>query len=121
MCDPPDVEPDDISEANYQDYFTIGVIEDKENIEICPTTNAADEIFEVRAETAYGVRNNEFTISGSGLLCETVSLLVRKRHGFYGSNPEKYFVLCFCASTKITFSHYFIMKVPRFLNKLVGR
>ena len=104
MCDPPDVEPDDISEANYQDCFAISVVEDKEKIEICPTTNAADENFEVRAETAYGVRNNEFTISGSGLLCETISLLVRKRYEFHGSKSEKYFVQRFCASTKGTSS-----------------
>ena len=76
MCYPPVVEPDDISEANSQKYFAIGVVEDKENIEICPTTNAADEIFEIRAETADGGRNNEFNISGSGLLCETTSLLI---------------------------------------------
>ena len=34
MCNPPDLEPDDISEANSQNYFAIGVVEDKENIEI---------------------------------------------------------------------------------------
>ena len=34
MCDPPDVEPDDTSEANYQNSFVIGIVEDKENIEI---------------------------------------------------------------------------------------
>ena len=45
MCDPPDVEPDDITKANSQSYFTIGVVEDKENIEIFPTINVADEIF----------------------------------------------------------------------------
>ena len=33
MCDPPDVEPDDISEANSQNYFAIGVVEDEEDIE----------------------------------------------------------------------------------------
>ena len=43
MCDPPDIEPDDISEANSQNYFAIGVVEDKENIEIFPTTNAINE------------------------------------------------------------------------------
>ena len=42
MCDPPDVEPDDISEANYQNYFLTGVVEDKEIIKIFPTTNADD-------------------------------------------------------------------------------
>ena len=26
MCDPPDFEPDDISEASYQNYFAIGVV-----------------------------------------------------------------------------------------------
>ena len=92
MCDPPDVEPDDILEENYHNSFVIGVVEDKEKIEISPTNNAADENFEVRAETAYGGQNYEFTISGKVLLCETTSLLVRKRHEFHGSNPEKYFV-----------------------------
>ena len=51
MCDPTDVEPDDISEANSHNYFAIGVVEDKENIEICPTNNADDENFEVKSET----------------------------------------------------------------------
>ena len=64
--DPPDVEPYDVSEANKYWNF--------------PTTNAADNFFEVRAETAYGGRNNEFTISGSGILCENTHFLVRKRH-----------------------------------------
>ena len=89
MCEPPDVEPDDISEANSQNYFAIGVVEDKENTENFPTTNAADENFEVRTGTEYGGQNNEFTISGSGLLCETTYLLVRKRHEFHGSKSEK--------------------------------
>ena len=102
MCDPPDVEPDDISETNSQNYFAIGVVVDKENIEIFPTTNAANKNVEVRAETEYGGQNNEFTISGSGLLCETTSLLVRKRHEFHGSKSEKYFIQSFCASTKGT-------------------
>ena len=26
ICEPPDVEPDDISEANSQNYFAIGVV-----------------------------------------------------------------------------------------------
>ena len=29
MCDPPDVEPYDILEANYHNYFMIGAVEDK--------------------------------------------------------------------------------------------
>ena len=29
MCNPTNVEPDDISEANYQNYFAIGFVEDK--------------------------------------------------------------------------------------------
>ena len=29
MCDPPDIEPDDILEYHSQNYFTIGVVEDK--------------------------------------------------------------------------------------------
>ena len=40
----------------------IGVVEDKENIEISPTNNAADENFEVRAETEYDGQNNELYI-----------------------------------------------------------
>ena len=52
VCDPPDVETDDISEDNSRNYSEIGVVEDKENIEIFPTTNAKDEYFEVRVETA---------------------------------------------------------------------
>ena len=62
MCDPPDVELDDISESNSKNCFVIGAVEYEENIEICPTTNAADENFEVRSETTYGGQNNEFTI-----------------------------------------------------------
>ena len=56
-CETPYVEPDDISEANSRNYFAIGVVEDKDNIEICPTTNAADENSEVRSETAYSDQN----------------------------------------------------------------
>ena len=80
MCDLPDVEPHEILEANYQNYFPVGVVEDKENIEICSTTSSAGENLEVRAETAYGGRNNKSTISVSGILCETTYLLVIKRH-----------------------------------------
>ena len=29
MCDPPEVEPDDISEANSKNYFAIDVVEDR--------------------------------------------------------------------------------------------
>ena len=76
MCDPPDVEPDDISEANSHHSFAIGVVQDKENIENFPTTNTADENFVVRAETAYCGKNNEFTISESSLFCESTYLLV---------------------------------------------
>ena len=97
MYDPPDVEPDDISEANSQNSFGIGVVEDKENIEISQLLILPIEKFEVRAETAYGGRNNEFIISESGLLCETTFLLVRKRHEFHGSKSEKYFVQRFYA------------------------
>ena len=74
----------------------------KKTREIFPSTFAADEHFEVRSETAYGSRNNEFTISGSGLICETTYLLVRKRHEFHGYKSEKYFVQRFGAYTKFT-------------------
>ena len=102
MCEPPDVEPGDTPEVNSQKYFAIAVAEDEENIEICSTTNADEENFGVRAETAYGGQHNAFTIWGSGLLCEITSLLVRKRHEFHGSKSEKYSVQRFCASTKGT-------------------
>ena len=29
ICDPPDVEPDDILEANFQNSFAVGVVENK--------------------------------------------------------------------------------------------
>ena len=45
MCDPPDIEPDDVSEDHSHDYFAIGIVEYKENIEIFPTNNAADDNF----------------------------------------------------------------------------
>ena len=67
-----------------------------------PTTNAADEKFEVRAETAYGGQNNEFIISWSVILCKTVSLLDRKLHEFHRSKSEKYSIQRFCAWTKGT-------------------
>ena len=70
MCDPIDVEHDDISEDNSQNYFAIGLVGDKENIEIFPSTNSADEKFEVGSETAYGGQNIEFIISGSGLFSD---------------------------------------------------
>ena len=104
MCDPPDLEADEFSENESHNSFEIGVVDNEaeDANEICPTTNAADEHIEIHAETAYGGKNNEFTISGSGLLCETTSILVRKRHEIHGSKTEKYFVQRFCASTKGT-------------------
>ena len=102
MYDPPDVEPDNISEYNSHNYFAIGVFEDKENINILSTTNTADEKFEVISETTHGGQNNESTILGSGLIFETTYLLVRKRHEFHDSKSEKYFFQRFCASTKVT-------------------
>eukprot|EP00957_Ditylum_brightwellii_P072505 5510262-Ditylum_brightwellii.AAC.1 len=78
MCDPPDLDADKFSENGSQDSFDIGVVDNEQDDEICPTTNAADEHVEIHADTAYGGENNEFTISGSGLLCKTTSILVRK-------------------------------------------
>ena len=112
MCDPPGVEPDDILEASYQNSFVTGVVEDKENIEIFPTTNSADESFEARSETAYGGLNNEFTISGSGLFCETTYLLVRNVYELHGSKSEKYFSSVYLIQPKSLHFHYFILKVP---------
>ena len=57
-------------------------------IGISPTTNAADENFEARAETTYGGQKTKFNISVSDLLCETTYLLMIKRHEFHGSKPE---------------------------------
>ena len=85
MCDPPGVEPDYISESNYHNFFVIGVVEYKENIEILPTTNDANKNFKVRAESSYGGQNNGFIISGSGLIYETTSILVPKPHNFHRS------------------------------------
>ena len=47
MSDTHGVEPDDTSEVNSQISFAIGVVEDKENIEICPTNNAVDKKLKV--------------------------------------------------------------------------
>ena len=58
MCDPPDVRDYDISEANSQNSFAVGVVEDKENIEIFPTTDTAGESFDVRSEAAYDGQRN---------------------------------------------------------------
>ena len=88
MCDPPGVEPDYISESNSRNFFVIGVVEYKENIEILPTTNDANKNFKVRAESLYGGQNNGFTISGSGLICETTYILVQERHYFHGPKSE---------------------------------
>ena len=56
--------------------------------------------FELKLHTVD--KTNEFNVSGSGLLLETTSLLVGKRYNFNRSNPEKYFIKSFCASTKGT-------------------
>ena len=49
LCGLPEVEPDDTPEANYQNSFVIGVVEDKESFETFPTDDSADEDFEVRS------------------------------------------------------------------------
>ena len=102
MCDPPDIEGGEFFENNSQYSFDIRVVDRNEANEnkICPTKNAADEHIAIRVENAYGRRNNEFVISGSGILCRTTSILVRKRHEIHGSKTEQYFVQRFCGSTK---------------------
>ena len=90
--------------------MAICVVEDKENIEISPTTNAADKFFKFRAETAYGGQNNEYTIPGSGLLYETTLSLVRKRHECHGSKSENNFFSIVLQPKALNF-HYFILKV----------
>ena len=62
MSEPPDVEYDYVSKDNSWNSFVIGVVEDK-NIEILPTTNAADQNVEVRAETSYGEKKSTYDIS----------------------------------------------------------
>lgn len=101
MCDPPDIEDDNVSSTGSVNSFQIRLI-DMEEEEIIPTTNAADDNVDIQAQTIYGGKDNEFTISGSGLLCETTSLLTRKRHEIHGSRSEKFFVQRFCSSTKGT-------------------
>ena len=92
MCNPPDDESDDISEANYQTSFAVSVVEDLENNKITQLLMLPIKKIEVQDETAYSGQNNKFTISGSGILCETTSLLVIKHHRFHGSKSEKYLV-----------------------------
>lgn len=100
FCEPPDIEDDDISASSANSY-ALGVVENDQE-ESIPTTNAADELLDIHEETAYGGKKNEFTITGSGLLCESTSILTRKRHNIHGSKAEKYFVQRFCASVSGT-------------------
>ena len=100
MADIPDIEIDDISETNSVNSMIMELNTDED--EILPTTNAAEDNINIETETAYGGNNNEFTISGSGLLCECTTALTRKRHDIHGSKIEKFFVQRFCASTKGT-------------------
>ena len=88
------------------------VVKDEETNGILPNTNAPDENVEVRAETEYCDQNIEFTISGSGLLCETTSLLVRKHRGFYGSSQKNTLSTISVLQAKAPHFHYFILKVP---------
>ena len=113
MSDTHGVEPDDTSEVNSQISFAIGVVEDKENIEICPTNNAVDKKIE-------GGQNNESTISGSGLPCTTTHLLVRKRHGFHGSKSENTLSSVSVLQPKSLYFHYFTLKVTCFLQFFVN-
>ena len=105
ICDPPDVEPDDISEANSKSYFAIGVVEDKENTEICPTTNAADENFEARAETGQEV---VFFVKLHIYWLENVM-------NFMGTSQKNTFFRVSVLQPKALHSYYFILKVPFFL------
>ena len=103
MTHPPDIEDDEVSERS-SDQFNYGsIFATNENIDpLIDTTNAADELIEVQAQTDYGGPNNEFIITGSGLLCETTSILTRQRHDIQGTKSEKHFVQRFCATTKGT-------------------
>ena len=92
----------------------IGVVEYKENIKICPTTNAADENFEVRAETAYGGQKNEFSISGSGLLCETTYFLLENVMHLMGPSQKNTLSSFSMLQSKALHFHYFILKVRCF-------
>ena len=108
MTEPPDIEFDDVSISSSVDSFTPGVlttndVDDNAQSDLfLPSTNAADHLDDVHGETVYGGPNNEIRISGSGLLCETTSILTRKLHDIHGSRVEKNFVQRFCASTNGT-------------------
>jgi len=96
ISDVPDIEIDDNSETSSVNSIIINLNTDDN--EILPITNVAEENIDIQTETAYGGLNNEFTISGSGLMCECATTLTRKRHDIHGSKTEKYFVQRFCAS-----------------------
>ena len=85
------------------------------------STNADDENFDVGAETAYGIRNNGFTISGSGLLCETTYFsLENVMHLMVPSQKNTSSRFSMLQSKALHF-HYFILKVPCFFQFLGNR
>ena len=108
ITEPLDIEFDDVSMSSSVNSFTPGVLTTNDTDDnaqsdlFLPSTNAADYLLDVHGETVYGGPNNEIHISGSGLLCETTSILTRKLHDMHGSRVEKNFVQRFCASTNGT-------------------
>ena len=114
MCGPPDVEPDDISEANSQNYFAIGVPEDKENIEIFPTDNATNDLLklELKLHTVVKIIN---------LLCQEVVYFV-KLHiywlenlmNFTGPRQKNKISRASVLQPKSLHFLYFTLKVPFF-------
>ena len=121
MCYPPVVEPDDISEANSQKYFAIGVVEDKENIEIFPTTNTANEDFEVRAETEYGGKITNLIYTEVVYFVKLHLYWLEKIMDFTGPSQKNNVSRAFVIKQKALNFRYFIPKVPCFLKVLIDR
>ena len=66
ICETADIHNNDLSKSSSID---LDLIENDEDDELIPTTNAADHI-EISAEIVYGGPKNDFQISNSGMLYE---------------------------------------------------
>ena len=91
-----DVDADDFSSKGSANSFEIGPM-DVEEEEITHVANSVDNNVDSQAQTAYGLKRNEFEMLGSDLLCKTVSSPARKRHEINGSRSEKYCAQKFCS------------------------
>ena len=76
------------------------VLNNNNDIKILPTANSSDEHVEIHEETICGGPNNEFNISGVGLLCECAYVLTWKCHVTHGSLSEKNFAQKICTLTR---------------------